>query len=239
MQFVSRFCRFCTFTCAFGCEAYLLISACVDRFPLSTKREICLSHDRRGLPSTLPRSRLSLTWKHPARWLAFLSAGCAFIHTLTHRNYISFAWKNKLLTNSHSERWNGSVSVSRSATSTSVSGAYSSLAPVQLKELQSEKKTPGWWLDLESWVCFFLIAEHQLLACLSLTLCSLLRWFCLFTLVKSDHLSSPIYKLLIDPVTPYRMFKSKPGLLGLILSDWHTHLNDTLIYYLSAVIYWI
>lgn len=31
-------------------EQELLISACVDRFPLSTKREISLSYDRRGLP---------------------------------------------------------------------------------------------------------------------------------------------------------------------------------------------
>ena len=87
----------------------------------------------------------------------------------------------------------------------------------------------------------FLIAEHQLLACLFLILCSLLRWFCLFKLGKSDHLSSPIYKLSIgpaDPPTPYHTFKSKPGMFSPALSGCYIHLNAICIQYRSVVI-WI
>lgn len=134
----------------------------------------------------------------------------AFIHTLITPLLLE---KINSLTNSHLKRWNGSLSVFKwapLAESESLGPPAASLLFNQ-DELQPEKKTPGWRLVPESWTYFFLLAEHQLLACLFLILCSLLRWSCLFTLVKPAHLSSPIYKPFVvpaDPVTPCHTFKS-------------------------------
>lgn len=205
--------------CAVVWEVYQLISACADRFPLSTKREICLSYDRRGLPP--PSHAHGCLW-HESTQLSDWRFCLQGLLLYSYSQYLItplLLEKINSLANSHSERWDGSGNVSKWATSTS---EYLEPHVAWLKfnkaELEPEKKTPGWWLDLKSSV-------HQLLPCLSLILCSLLRWSCLFTLVKSNHLSSPIYKLPIDPadpVTPCHTFKSKPGLLGPIPSDCHS-----------------